>query len=243
MKLSSNKVLITGGNKGIGFALARKFLALGNEVIVTGRNESDLHDVKHKFPNLHIFRCDLSRKEGLDQLVSFVANEHADLNVLINNAGVQYRYDVKSAPDLLIKSEEEVEINFLVPIKITWILLPLLMKNKNCAIVNVSSGLGFVPKKSAPVYCGTKAGIHMFTKALRDQLQENIKVFEVIPPLVDTAMTAGRGAGKISPDDLAEEFIRGFSNDKIEMNIGKVKMLRLLHRVFPALAEVIMRNR
>jgi short-subunit dehydrogenase involved in D-alanine esterification of teichoic acids len=111
------------------------------------------------------------------------------------------------------------------------------------AVVNVSSGLALVPKKSAPVYCGTKAGLHLFTKALRYQLEGSpVKVFEIIPPVVDTPMTAGRGRGKISPKQLVEEFMRAFAKNQFEVNIGKVKLLRLINRLLPSLADRIMKN-
>ncbi|MBD0259319.1 MAG: SDR family NAD(P)-dependent oxidoreductase, partial [Cytophagales bacterium] len=100
-----------------------------------------------------------------------------------------------------------------------------------------------VPKKWAPVYCGTKAGLHLFTKALRYQLEGSpVKVFEIIPPVVDTPMTAGRGRNKISPAQLVDEFVRAFANDRPEVNVGKVKMLRLLNRLWPSLADRIMKN-
>ena len=126
--------------------------------------------------------------------------------------------------------------------KLITLLLPVLNAHSNAAIVNVSSGLGLVPKMSAPVYCGTKAGIHIFTKSLRYQL-DKIKVFEVLPPLVATDMTAGRGKGKISPEQLVDEFIRGFAKDKLEMNIGKVKLLKRINRLVPRLAEKIMKGK
>lgn len=120
-------------------------------------------------------------------------------------------------------------------------LIPILQKNEHPAIVNVSSGLAFVPKASAPVYCASKAAIHIFTKSLRYQLPQ-FKVFEIIPPLVDTEMTKGRGKGKITPQQLVNEFIRSFEKDRWEINIHKVKLLRLIQRVSPALADRIMKG-
>jgi short-subunit dehydrogenase involved in D-alanine esterification of teichoic acids len=117
------------------------------------------------------------------------------------------------------------------------------MTKQTAAIVNVSSGLGIVPKQSAPVYCGSKAGLHLFTKSLRWQLENSrIKVFEIIPPIVDTFMTQGRGRGKISPEVLVDEFWNGFQNDKYEMAIGRTKLLVFIHRFLPKLADRIMRN-
>ncbi len=116
-----------------------------------------------------------------------------------------------------------------------------LQVNDNSAIVNVSSALGLVPKMQAPVYCGTKAGIHIFSKSLRYQL-DKVKVFEIIPALVDTEMTAGRGKGKISPQQLADEFIRAFKKNLYEVSIGKVKLLKIINRIGPRLADKIMKG-
>lgn len=238
MKLAGNKVLITGGNKGIGLALAEKFLKLNNQVIITGRNETDLFAVKKEFPEIHIIKCDLTKSEELDKLTLFIENEHSDLNILINNAGIQYNYSFSEAQQLLQKIAYETNINFLAPVTLTALLLPILESNSNAAIVNVTSALAIVPKIVAPIYSANKAGLHIFTKTLRLQLK-TIKVFEIIPSLVDTAMTKGRGKNKISPEKLVDEFITAFKNNTYEVRIGKVKLLLLLHRISPKLANRI----
>lgn len=242
MKLDQNKILITGGNKGIGLALAKKFLSLGNEVIIVGRSKSDLLEVKSNYPGIITFKGDLSKQEDIDNLLLFIEQEHQDLNILVNNAGIQYNYHFLEEKQLLSKIEYENQINFLAPLKLTALLLPLLEGNGNAAIVNVCSSLAIVPKANAPVYCATKAGLHIFSKALRLQL-DRTKVFEIIPAMVDTAMTKGRGKGKISPEELVEEFIKSFKRDDYEVNIGKVKLLRFLHRISPRLASKIINKK
>jgi len=241
MQLKGNKMLITGATAGIGEALLNKFLSLGNQVIAVGRNQHRLQQLAQKDEQIIPFACDVSKREELDKLIMFVEQRHADTNVLINNAGIQYNYQFGEEPQLLGKIEQEINVNFLAPLKLIALMLPLLKSNKNAAIVNVSSGLGLVPKRQAPVYCGTKAGIHIFSKALRYQLK-NVKVFEIIPPLVDTQMTAGRGKGKITPEQLVDEFIRAFRKDHYEVGIGKVKLLKLVNRISPALADKIMKK-
>ncbi|WP_281612701.1 SDR family NAD(P)-dependent oxidoreductase [Flammeovirga sp. SubArs3] len=241
MRLEGNKILITGATAGIGEALLNKFLSLGNQVIALGRNEQKLMDLGQKDKRIIPFSCDISKEEDLEKLFLFIQQKHPDTNILINNAGIQYNYHFTEEPLLLDKIEQEINVNFLAPLKIIARILPIIKSNDNAAIVNVSSGLGLVPKKQAPVYCGTKAGIHIFSKALRYQLQHT-KVFEIIPALVDTNMTAGRGKGKIPPEQLVEEFIYAFKNDKYEVSIGKVKLLKIIHRLFPSLAEKIMKN-
>ena len=243
MKLTGNKILITGGSSGIGLALAKHFLSLKNKVIITGRSKEKLLQIKNEFPTVDFFCGDLSDRNTLDRLVLFVEQQHSDINVLINNAAVQYNYDFMDEPELTYKIDYEISVNLAAPIKLTALLLPLLLKNSNSAIVNVSSGLFIAPKKSASVYCATKSAIHSYSQTLRYQLENTeIKVFEIIPALIDTPMTEGRGKSKLSPEKLVEEFMYNFRNDKYENYIGKTKLLKLINRLFPKLAHRIMKN-
>jgi len=159
-----------------------------------------------------------------------------------SNAGVQYNYEFADSAIVPEQITTELDINLLSPLHLTKLLLPQLLNHPTAAIINVSSGLGIVPKQSAPVYCASKAALHSFTKALRWQLEgTSVRVFEIIPPIVDTAMTRGRGRGKITPEALVQEFWHDFSNDRYEMRIGKTKLLFVLQRLMPSLAERIMR--
>lgn len=241
MQLNNNKILITGATAGIGKALTEKFLELDNTIIAVGRNNKRLAELSELDKRIIPFKCDVSNPEELDKLTLFIEQEHSDLNILINNAGIQYNYHFKTEHQLLSKVEHEINVNFLAPIKLIALLLPTLQTNTNAAIVNVSSGLAIVPKSQAPVYCGTKAGIHIFSKSLRYQLKK-VKVFEIIPPLVDTAMTKGRGKKKISSQILVNEFIRAFKKNHYEINIGKVKLLRIINRFSPSIADRIMKG-
>jgi uncharacterized oxidoreductase len=126
------------------------------------------------------------------------------------------------------------------------LFLPILKKAPQAAIINVSSFLGIVPKKSAPVYCATKAALHAFTKSLRYQLENtSIKVFEIITPLVDTDMTKGRESDmkKLSPESLAKEVLRNLDSDTFEIRPGRTKVVLFLNRILPSLAEKIAKNR
>ena len=241
MILKGNKILITGATAGIGKALTEKFLLLDNQIIAVGRNKERLDEFAKLDKRIIPFQCDITKQTELDSLSLFIEQEHRDTNILINNAGIQYNYNFPDEIQLLAKIEHEINTNLLAPIKLIALLLPILKGNENAAIVNVSSGLGLVPKMQAPVYCGTKAGIHIFSKSLRYQLNK-IKVFEIIPPLVDTEMTKGRGKGKILPNQLADEFIKAFRNNKYEVSIGKIKLLKIINRISPALAERIMKG-
>ncbi len=176
-------------------------------------------------------------------MVVFIEQKYPDLNILINNAAVQYNYLFLDEQNLVDKIDYEVTTNLIAPIKLTSLLLPILINKKNSAIINVSSGLFIAPKKSASVYCATKSAIHSFTKTLRYQLEDkNVKVFEIIPPLVETPMTEGRGKSKISTEQLVDEFLQNFKTDKLESYIGKAKLLKLISNLFPKLADKIMKN-
>jgi uncharacterized oxidoreductase len=243
MIATGNTVLITGGSSGIGLALAKRFLELKNEVIITARDAAKLDQIKNEFPEIITFAGDLTDKNSMDELVLFIEQQHSDLNILINNAAVQYNYNFVDEPDLTYKIDYEISANLTAPIKLTGLLLPLLLKNKRSAIVNVSSGLFIAPKKTASVYCATKSAIHSFTKTIRYQLENtDTKVFEIIPALIDTPMTEGRGKLKLLPQKLVDEFMASFKKDNLEIYIGKTKLLKLISRFSPRLADKIMKN-
>lgn len=244
MKTTDNTVLITGGSSGIGLALAKSFIELKNKVIVTGRHLSKLEAIKNEIPEIFILQCELTDPNSLNKLVVYIEQNHSNLNILINNAAVQYNYNFIDRENIINKIDYEISANLNAPIKLTTLLLPTLLKNNESAIVNVSSGLAISPKKSASVYCATKAAIHSFTKTLRYQLNKtSVKVFEIIPPLTQTPMTEGRGRSKkMTPEHLASKFIKSFKADKFESYIGKSELLRLMHRLSPKLTDKIMRN-
>ncbi len=236
MDLRNNTIVITGGSAGIGLGLAKKLSEVGNKIIITGRNETKLKDASSGLKNVNYIKCDQSKQSDLDDLLLKIQNEYPEVNILINNAGVQYNYSLLEESSPYEKIENELKTNLYGVIKLSAMFIPLLADKKESAIINVSSALAFSPKKSAPVYCASKAGVHSFTQTLRYQLEEtNIKVFELIPSLVETEMTKGRGKDKISVETLVDEFISAFKNDRLEINIGKVKILRTLNRFLPGL--------
>jgi uncharacterized oxidoreductase len=180
---------------------------------------------------------------SVQNLIEKCLTEHMEINIVINNAGIQNNYTWSLENDGQNKIENEIRINLISPMQITYGLLPLLTSKQTSAIINVSSALAFAPKKSAPIYCATKSAIHNGTKALRYQLEStSVKVFEIIPPLVETAITEGRGKGKILPKQLVDEFIFDLKNDKFESSIGKTKLLRFIQRISPKFIDKIMKN-
>lgn len=243
MKLSGNTVLVTGGGSGIGLALAKTFAMRGNVVVVCGRNTKKLEAVHKENPAIDTFPCDIASDQHQQRLVEYIARKYSNLNILINNAGIQRNYDFSDAKNHIDLIEEEVNINFLAHLKLTDRFLPILMRRPSTAIVNITSALALVPKQSAPIYCATKAAMHNFTKVLRYQLEDTpVKVFEIIPALVDTEMTKDRGKSKITPEALATEALQGIESSQYEIRIEKTKMLFVLNRFLPSVAEKIIRN-
>ena len=236
MKPTGHIVLVTGGATGIGLALAEKFHTAGNRVIIVGRTESTLSKAAAALPGAITRVADIST--ALDR--TRLASEFPEVSVLVNNAGIQTNTPIlELAPEDI---EYEHNVNFLAQVLLCRAFLPHLVQHESAAIVNVTSGLALVPKQVAAMYCASKAALHSFSKTLRWQLEgSSVRVFEVLPPLVDTAMTTGRGKGKISPAELAHEFWKGFQSDKFEMLIGKTKLLYFINRLVPSVAEKIMR--
>jgi uncharacterized oxidoreductase len=234
MKMQGNTILITGGATGIGLALAENFLQIGNnEVIVTGRREEKLREARQKFPQLHIRLCDLAEAKHREALIEWVLPDFPRLNILVNNAGIQRQIDFSNGPEELLNGEDEIDINFSVPVQLSARLIPHLREQPEAAIVNISSGLGFVPLTIVPVYCATKAALHSFSLSLRHQLRKtSIKVFEIIPPTVDTELDRGARSKRrqeyrgIPASKVAEAAIAGMARDEVEIAVGQAQGLR-----------------
>ena len=193
MKLDSSTVLVTGGATGIGFAFAERFAKAGSTVIVCGRREDALREAKTKVPSLHTIRCDVGDEADRVALAKRALAEFPALNVLVNNAGIQRRARFADDAAPWAEREREIAINFAAPAHLTALLVPHLVKQPNAAVVNVTSGLAFVPAVFAPVYCATKAAMHSLTVSLRHDLaKKSVEVVEIIPPAVDTDL-GGKG--------------------------------------------------
>lgn len=240
MELANKTVLITGGSSGIGLEIVKQ-LSRENKVIVVAHRKTLETDMQGISSKIHSFNCDLSNRNSVEDIFDKIGKQFSSIDVLINNAAVQYPAEFLDNEFSLQNMEREIEINFVSLFKITYLLLPSLLKQTPSFILNVNSGLGLAPKRSSAVYCATKFGLNGFSKSLAYQLKDtNIKVLQAFMPLVDTPMTEGRGAGKISAVCAAERLIEGLSKEKPVNNIGKVKLLRLLLRLSPSLAEKIM---
>lgn len=226
MKLTENTILVTGGATGIGFALARQLSERGNRVIVCGRSEEALSKAKAQVPALITRPCDIANTESRQSMVEWLNTNHPGLNVVINNAGVQYRRNFKDG-EALENIEQEIAINVTAPIRLIAEILPALKRQPQAVIVNVSSGLAFAPMADVPVYCATKAAIHSFTLSLRHQLKTTgIRVVEVVPPIVDTGLGGStRSEGTASrqtmlPEEFATEALAQLESDRDEVLVG-----------------------
>ena len=227
MQLAGNTVLVTGGTSGIGYAMAQAFLTAGSMVAVCGRSDAHLTEAKKSHPTLHVRKCDLAKEADRQSLLDWVSSELPGLNVLVNNAGIQRDIDFGQGLGGFLSGENEIRINLEAPIVLTGLLIPLLAKNARPAIINVSSGLGFVPAARMPVYSATKAGLHAFSMALRLQLEtRGIKVFEVVPPPVDTNLNpegrAKRGNFKagLSASQFVSPVMKALEQDIPEIGYG-----------------------
>jgi len=215
MRITNNTILITGGSVGVGLALAKRFLLLNNKVIITGEEFGKLEEIKKEFPELIVLAGDLTEQNSINELVLYIEREYPETNILVNSTAVQYNYDIMDDPDFLRKADHEIYLNLIVPLNLTALLLPTLLKNKNSAIVNVSIDEFTVSQKSAAVYCAIKAGIRSFTKSLKYQLADTqVKVFEIIPSSINTPITAVHDKPLMEPDKLVDQFITDFYNDR-----------------------------
>ena len=216
MKLSDNTVLITGGSSGIGRAMAEAFLEAGSEVIVCARREERLLELQKEHPGLHARTCDVGSVDDCRALAKWAGERFPNLNVLVNNAGIQRDIDFTRGADALFEGDDEVRINLEGPVVLSALFVPLLKGKEGAAIVNVSSGLGPLPIVRMPVYSATKAALHAFSMALRPQLATiGIEVIEVIPPAVDTELNPeGRAKrGGFKPDLGPEAFVASVMKD------------------------------
>lgn len=232
MKLSGNTILITGGGSGIGLAFAERFIRAGNTVIVCGRRESVLQDAKEKFPNLITRVSDVGREADRVALFDWVTANYPDVNVLVNNAGIQQRFNVlkANAKDNWNYYNNEIMVNLEGSVHLSMLFAPFFASKEDAVIVNVTSGLAFTPAPMAPVYSATKAALHSFTMSLRYQLTNtSVEVIEVAPPAVNTDL-GGPGLHTIGEplDAFADGIFQGLEEGQQEIGYGySAKAMRM----------------
>jgi len=240
MKLTSNTILITGGGSGIGYELTKQLTALGNTILITGRNQAKMDRAKAVFPRIHTFQSDVSDPDAIATLYEKVTKQFPDLNILINNAGIMRAINVHDKAGSLEDITREIEINLNGPIRMVKQFLAHLKTKSEAAIMNVSSGLAFVPLPISPVYCATKAGLHSFTESLRVQLKNTkVKVFELAPPATHTPLLGGfsvedmKGASIMKVEDMVKVAVKGVQTNQFEIRPGQANQLKIMNRLAP----------
>jgi len=244
MKLINKTILITGGSSGIGLAMANELTQFNNTVIICGRDVKKLENAKLNNRSLKIIQCDVSDEEAIKEMVNTVLQKHPSLNVLINNAGVMSIHDVKNDSLSFKQQKNEVMTNLLGTISLSGKFIPYFLKQKEAAIINVSSGLAYMPFQLAPVYTATKAAIHSYSLSIRAALKSTpISVIEILPPMVNTDMSKGLempGLKKISPQQMVKFSIKKINKGKLEIQPGSSAMMIKMYKWFPQMVNKMM---
>lgn len=241
MKTTGNTILIIGGSAGIGFETAKLLSQKGNQVIITGRNEKRLQEATAQLTNVTAINSDVTKAEDVNALVEKLQKDFPKLNMVINNAGNAYLYSLTGNENAFEKAQDEMLTNYLSIIRLNEKLLPVLKKQPEAAIVNVSSVVAFVPG-SLSTYSASKAALHSYTQSLRFALRDtSIKVFELMPPLVNTEFSKPIGGHTgIEPSVVADEFLKALATDEYEIRVGNTDYIYKLYLSSPAAAFDVM---
>jgi uncharacterized oxidoreductase len=230
MKTTGNTILLSGGGSGIGLALAERWHDAGNVVIVTGRNAAKLETAVAGRAKLHARVLDVTDPAAIAAFAKEIVADFPALNILVNNAGVMM-YEQADAKRDLTDAEATVVTNILGPIRLVDALVDHLTATADSAIVNVTSGLGFVPLPKAPTYSASKAALHSYTQALRVQLEGKVEVIELAPPAVRTELTPGQSTREayMPLDAFADEVMALFGQTPTPEEILVQNVLPLRH--------------
>jgi uncharacterized oxidoreductase len=213
-----------------------------NEISVIARPSSGLEQLRRDFEKITVYEADLADLKSVERAADLLVKSDRPVDILINNAAVQNTPHFIDEDFRFETIKREIDVNFTSICMLIYLLLPSLIGKGQSIILNVNSGLALAPKTSSAVYCATKGALDVFSQSLRYQLEDtNIDVKQVFLPLVDTAMTKGRGSGKLSAEQAASEIIKGLSASNAVIDIGKVKLLRFIRRLSPGLAARIMK--
>jgi Short-chain dehydrogenase involved in D-alanine esterification of lipoteichoic acid and wall teichoic acid (D-alanine transfer protein) len=248
MEIKEKTILITGGASGIGLEAAKQFLANGATVIITGRNQEKLNAAKKMYPALTTIKSDVANEEDARSLFNQI-RELGGIDILYNNAGVMSPLlNLGLENDKHLESATyEMEVNYLGVIRLNNLFMEMLKFRKDGAIINTTSILSLVPSVIEPTYSASKVALHFYTEMLRKHLQflkSNVKVFELLPPVVATEMTTDRDNKKMSTEDLVKELISGLKKDKQIIRVGDSKLLYFINRLFPKIAfKLVNQNR
>lgn len=238
MKLEAKKVLVTGGGSGIGLELARR-LADSNQVVIAGRDAGRLEEARARLPALRVLRLDVTSEQEARDAIGAVERELGGLDLLVNSAGVFRGYPLSSA-DAETKTVDDVEVNLIGTVRMTRLALPLLEASAEAGVVFISSAVALAAVPGYSVYAATKAAVHSFARSLRAELADSrIRVFDVLPPVVDTAPAGGMDVPKLPPGAVADAIVSGLRRNREEIRVGRVRQLAPLARLSPRLADRI----
>ncbi|MNQ98520.1 putative oxidoreductase [compost metagenome] len=232
MKTTGNTIFISGGSAGIGLAIAKKFNAAGNKIIINGRNEERLQSALKELDNAVAIQGDLSVQADRINIAKQLKSNYPNTNIIINNAGAAFLNDLSdSNGNSAEKAYQEINTNYISVIDFTALTLPLLLQQEEAAIVNVSSIAVFRSNKYLPTYSASKAALHSYTQGLRDTFSENegLNVYELYPPLVNTEFSAEiGGANGIPASEVADELFAALAKDQFEIPVGDTKKIHAL---------------
>lgn len=227
MKTTNNTIFISGGSAGIGLAIAKKLNALGNKIIINGRNKERLENALLELDDAIAIQGDLALEEDRIRIANELKNNHSDINIIINNAGTAYSYLLNETTNAHEKAIIEMNTNYFAIIHFTELLLPHLVQKKEAAIINISSIAVYGSHKLLPTYGASKAALHSYTTALRQTYedQKNVQIYEVYPPLVNTNFSAEIGGAQgIPASEVADELVIGLENNLFDIPVGQTKI-------------------
>ena len=238
MEISNSTVIITGGSSGIGLEMCKQLIETKNKVIACSRSLDKLALAKKILPDLIIYQCDILQEPECTSFVEWIRKNYPETNVLINNAAIVSNTHFTEDEMILEKMNDEIGTNLIAPIRLTKLLYPILIKSGNCKIINITTGLIYVPRTIYTFYNATKSALHSFTQVLRDQLKnEEIQIIEVMFPAVDTPWHKGNPPKiAITPERAVSEMLKKIADGKTEIRIAKVKLLYLISRIAPKFA-------
>jgi len=228
MNTHNKTILVTGGGTGIGFSIAKALSGNGNRIILAGRREDKLKNAVAQLSQASYIVADITNEAEVEQLVKQVKTQYGNLDILVNNAGVVTAQPIVNAEGVYKNAKFEMDLNYLSVVRLTEEFLPLLQASKEAAIINIESIVSYLPHAVLATYSATKAALHSYSQSLRLVLQKtnpHIRVFEVFPPFVDTDMTKGFDAEKLSPDEIASDIYTALQKEEYAIRSGKTKEL------------------
>ncbi|EJO07599.1 SDR family NAD(P)-dependent oxidoreductase [Oenococcus oeni] len=242
MELKNKKIVVTGGTSGIGLAFAKKLAAIDNQIIIGSRSKEKITEVVKDNKNISGYQVDVSDQESVERFYKQTISEFKNIDIVINSAGIMRHYNLLDEKTTSQKLQAEIQTNLIGTINIDKIFLPILRKQAESMIVNISSGLANLSSAAHPIYSATKAGVHMFTDALREQLhfagEDHIHIVELVPPLVaetnlEKDVNSQNTPLNIKLSDLINEAIQGIGENSIRINAGMAKEMRKMGQTDP----------